>query len=200
MHTDRSCPASHLQDHASPSPQGCSPWALLPVCAHIWDYLNPGAAPCMWTCWTSWGSHGLNSHNCPSLPGCHPFLLLFLFYVQLRFVSSAEGALDPTAYVIDKDIKEHWSQNIAPWDKTHHQPPHGHRAVDQTFYLHLKRKGRALPASLLSLQLRDITRKWSRGTNWCSCVCQCLPEQREFVRVSERYKYQEHSQNSSLSM
>ncbi|PKU40563.1 testosterone 17-beta-dehydrogenase 3-like [Limosa lapponica baueri] len=42
----------------------------------------------------------------------------------------AEGALDPTVYVIDEDIEQYWSQYRPLRDTTCHQPPSGHRAID----------------------------------------------------------------------
>ncbi|TRZ08585.1 hypothetical protein HGM15179_018521 [Zosterops borbonicus] len=41
-----------------------------------------------------------------------------------------EGALNPTVYVIDEDIEQHWSQDRALRDTTHHQPPPGYRTID----------------------------------------------------------------------
>ncbi|KAK4827201.1 hypothetical protein QYF61_015229 [Mycteria americana] len=42
----------------------------------------------------------------------------------------AEGALDPTVYVIDEDIKQYWSQYRPLRDITCHRSPSGHGAVD----------------------------------------------------------------------
>ena len=42
----------------------------------------------------------------------------------------AEGSLDPTVYVIDKDIKQYQTQNRPLRNTTHHRPPPGHRAID----------------------------------------------------------------------
>jgi len=41
----------------------------------------------------------------------------------------AEGALDPTVYVIDKDIKQYWSQDRPLRDTIHHWPLPGHGAI-----------------------------------------------------------------------
>ncbi|KAK4820994.1 hypothetical protein QYF61_009460 [Mycteria americana] len=38
----------------------------------------------------------------------------------------AEGALNPTVYVIDEDIKQYWSQYRPLRDTTHHRSPSGH--------------------------------------------------------------------------
>ncbi|KAK4823457.1 hypothetical protein QYF61_002293 [Mycteria americana] len=42
----------------------------------------------------------------------------------------AEGALDPTVHVTDKDVKQHWSQYQPLRNATCHWSPLGHRAVD----------------------------------------------------------------------
>ena len=42
----------------------------------------------------------------------------------------AEGTFDPTVYVIDKDMKQHRSQDGPLRDTSLHQPPPGHRALD----------------------------------------------------------------------
>ena len=50
---------------------------------------------------------------------------------QLGVISKlAEGTLNPTVLVIDKDVKEHWSQEGPLGDASHHQPPSGLRAID----------------------------------------------------------------------
>jgi len=49
-HTAGSCPASHPPQAPHPSPQHCSQWVLLPVCAHTWDYSDSSATPCTWPC------------------------------------------------------------------------------------------------------------------------------------------------------
>ncbi|PKU48778.1 serine-rich hypothetical protein [Limosa lapponica baueri] len=38
----------------------------------------------------------------------------------------AEGALNPTVYVIDEDVEQYWSQYGPLRDTTCHQPPSGH--------------------------------------------------------------------------
>jgi len=51
--------------------------------------------------------------------------------MQLDVVSKlAEGALNPTVWVIDKDAKEHWSQDRLLGDTTHYHSSLKHRAVD----------------------------------------------------------------------
>ncbi|KAK4828525.1 hypothetical protein QYF61_026947 [Mycteria americana] len=51
--------------------------------------------------------------------------------IQLGVVSKlVEGALDPTVYVIDEDIKQYWSQYGPLRDTTCHQYPSEHGAVD----------------------------------------------------------------------
>lgn len=42
----------------------------------------------------------------------------------------AWGTLDPTIYVIDKDVEKQWSQDGLLGDITQEWPPTGHRAVD----------------------------------------------------------------------
>ena len=42
----------------------------------------------------------------------------------------AESVLDRNVYVIEKDIKEYWSQKRPLGDTTHHWPPPGHRVAD----------------------------------------------------------------------
>lgn len=42
----------------------------------------------------------------------------------------AEDALNPTAYVINKDVEEHKFQDRPLKDTTHGQPPTGRRLVD----------------------------------------------------------------------
>ncbi|PKU46851.1 solute carrier family 22 member 7- hypothetical protein [Limosa lapponica baueri] len=51
--------------------------------------------------------------------------------IQLSVICNlAEGALDPTLYVIGKDIKQYWSQYRPLRDTTYHQSPSGHSAID----------------------------------------------------------------------
>ncbi|PKU35452.1 hypothetical protein llap_14244 [Limosa lapponica baueri] len=41
-------------------------------------------------------------------------------------IKLAKGALDPTVYVIDEDIKQFWSQYGPLRDTTHYQSPSGY--------------------------------------------------------------------------
>lgn len=51
--------------------------------------------------------------------------------IQLGVISVfAEDALNPTAYVINKDVEEHKFQDRPLKDTTHGQPPTGRRLVD----------------------------------------------------------------------
>jgi len=53
------------------------------------------------------------------------------FTIQLSVISKlAEGTLNPTVYVIDKDAEEHLFQNGPLGGTTQHQPPTGHRPID----------------------------------------------------------------------
>ena len=45
-----SCPVFFHQDPQSPSPEGCSHGVLIPVCACIWNCLDPSATLCSWPC------------------------------------------------------------------------------------------------------------------------------------------------------
>jgi len=82
---------------------------------------------------------------CPGPPGWHPSLLLCQLHYFGVSKKLAEGTLDPTVYVICKDIEEHWFQNRPLEDNTRDQPPLGHRAIDNNpltgpsnqFFIHL---------------------------------------------------------------
>ena len=78
----------------------------------------------------------------------------------------AEGELNPTVYVTDKDVEEHWSQNRPLGDTTHCQPLLGHKATDHSplaaaiqpipYPLY------SLPFRSVSLQFRDKDAVWDR--------------------------------------
>ena len=44
----------------------------------------------------------------------------------------ADGTLNPTVYLIDKDAELYWSQDSPLGDITCDQTPHGHRAIDNS--------------------------------------------------------------------
>lgn len=46
----------------------------------------------------------------------------------------AEGALNPTIYVVEENIKQYQSKDRPLRDTTCHRPPHGRRAIGHQFW------------------------------------------------------------------
>jgi len=82
---------------------------VLPVFTRIWDCTNASATPCTWPCWTSLGSYAPTFLACPLWM---PFFCSVNYSTQLGVISKpAEGALNPIICVIDKNVKEHQSND-----------------------------------------------------------------------------------------
>jgi len=72
--------AGLFQSFCPPEPQVLLHRATLNnsyLCTHIWDCLNPSAAPHSWPFWISLGSRGHTSQACLDLFVWHLFLLLY---------------------------------------------------------------------------------------------------------------------------
>ena len=71
----------------------------------------------------------------------------------------AEGALDPTVHVANKDVKQHWSQYRPLRNTTHHWSPLGHRAIDHHSFSETIQPIPSPPSGSsvkpMSLQIRD---------------------------------------------
>ncbi|KAJ7399556.1 hypothetical protein BTVI_113925 [Pitangus sulphuratus] len=72
----------------------------------------------------------LNETHFSSLSTFHPSVVATapLSYVICKLT---EGALDFSVCVTNEDFEEHWSQDRALSDTTHHRPPPSYRAIDQ---------------------------------------------------------------------
>ena len=67
--------------------------------------------------------------SCLDLSGWHLVPVVSRVHPQLGVISKlAEGALDPTVYVINKGVVEHWSLIRRLGNTTHYSPP-GHRCM-----------------------------------------------------------------------
>lgn len=116
VHTVGSCPTLHSQEPPSPSSQGFSQVLLL-VSTHVWDCPTIGYP---WIYWIPWDSFGLNFQVFP-----RPIMFFRCVNsnayrcVICKFV---EGAYNLNVFVIDKDVKEHWSQDRPLRDIINHQP------------------------------------------------------------------------------
>ena len=66
--------------------------------------------------------------SCPS--GLHPSLCVNCTTQLGVTITLAEDTLNPTIYVTDKDVEEHWYQCRPLGDITWDQPPPGHTAND----------------------------------------------------------------------
>ena len=71
----------------------------------------------------------------------------------------AESALDPIIYVLDKDVKEHWSQDKHLGVTAHYQPPLGHKVIDYSplavTFQPILYPPNSPPFKFVSLQFRD---------------------------------------------
>lgn len=106
-----------------------------------------------------------------------------LFYcvsctTQLGVINNlAEGALNPI--IIDKGVKEHWSQNEILGDVTCDRPPPRHRATDHnplavTTQLTLHPPN-SLPFKLICLQFRDKDVVWESTYSFeCLYLSECI--------------------------
>jgi len=83
----------------SPSPQSCSQSVLCPASICAWNCPSPWGGPCTWPCQTS--------QACPASSEWHPFLQRVNHSTQLGVIRKlAEGSLNPTVHVADKDVKQ----------------------------------------------------------------------------------------------
>jgi len=76
--TSGSCPAFCPPELPSPSLQSCSQWVLLPVCTHIWDYLNPSARDkdVVWARVKGLAQVQIDDTSCPYfVHWCHHFII-----------------------------------------------------------------------------------------------------------------------------
>ena len=99
----------------SPSPfqQGCSQSIHPPSCIDTGDCPEPGVRPCTWPCWTSWCSYRPISQAYPGPSGWHPIPQPVNCTILLGVICKfAEGALNPTVWVINEDIKRFYGGQI----------------------------------------------------------------------------------------